>query len=300
MRKLLPLLSILILGGSFWACDENIEFGEDSPVYVVASWEGKDSVLGGRHYNFKMNIIATKGELDKLSVTSMDGFNGKKLLETVQLSGTQKAYEYDFEPPIFPEPMVEMELRVNVTNTLGNEWNGTKKYKVYTTDYTLTETDVTLVEIPAPGKSNGFRFINGKPAPINTEVIQDRTLQEVVIYRNTNNNNASKGILTYTGNVRFSRLDFDYANATYNSVVNQYQEQYSKYKTKLQESPSEAQEVLSHEIGNLTAGDVILIGTLDESNEKAYALGVMKVLQVPETNDQAGDIYHFAVKGMGR
>lgn len=290
MKKIFPLLAIILLGAFSWACDEDIQEGEESPVYIIATWAKKDSVIGGQHYLFKMDINSPKGTLDKLVMTSVDGYNGKQELETIQLSGTKKKMEYDFVLPIFPDSMVEMELRAKVSTNEGDEWEGTKKLKVFAADYTLTENEMNLVEIPAPGKYNGFRFSAGKPIAINTDVETEKTLQQVVIYYNKDqdNNVASKGIQTNATNVRFSRVNsFDYANAKYNSVLNTFRDRYN------------VGEIYTS-IGNLTVGDVILIGTIDETAKKAYALGVMKVFAVPETNDQATDIYRFGVKGMGR
>lgn len=285
MKKILSFITIILLGGMFWAC-EDLESGE-SPVYIDATWDQKDSVIGGQHYFFKMNINATKGSLDKLVMTSVDGYNGKQILETIQLNGTTKKYEYDFELPIFEDSVTEVQLRATVSNTEGDEWNGTKKLKVFAADYTLAESDLTLVEIPTPGKYNGFWFQGGKPKPFSTtdaDVPEDQ--QQVIIHYNDLNTAASKSITSKSGNVRFARVNsFDYTNAKYNSVLNTFRSRY------------QLQDVRGS-IGDLTAGDIILIGTVIDG--KAKALGVMKVVSVPETNDKDGDIYRFLVKGMGR
>lgn len=289
MKKIFPLLAIILLGAFNCACDEDIEEGAESPVYIVANWLKKDSVMGGQHYFFKMDINSPKGTLDKLVMTSVDGYNGKQELETIQLSGTKKKMEYDFQLPIFPDSLVEVQLRAKVTTNEGEEWEGTKTLKVFAADYTLTESEMNLVEIPAPGKYNGFRFTAGKPEAIST-LNTEKATQQVVIYYNKDqvDNVASKGIITNAANVRFSRVNsFDYANAKYNSVLNTFRDRYN------------VGEVYTS-IGNLTVGDVILIGTIDETAKKAYALGVMKVFAVPETNNQATDTYRFGVKGMGR
>lgn len=289
MKKLLSIVSILLLGGMFWACDEEVEMGDESPVYILANWAGRDSVLGGRHYLFKMDINAVAGELDKLVLTSFDGYNGMQTLQTIQLSGKKKIYEYDYMLPIFPDSVNEMWLRATVTNTIGNEWIGTKVLKVFAADYTLTESELTLVEITAAGKYNGFRFKNGKPERFSTDDSNvEESQQQVVIAKNENDNTASKGIQSKVSNIRFARVNsFDYANAKYNSVLNTFRDRYDVGET----YPS---------VGNLAVGDIILIGTVDESSKKATALGVMKVKKVPATNDQPGDEYVFLVKGMGR
>lgn len=290
MKKLFPLIAIILLGTVNWSCDETIEIGQESPVYIVANWIKKDSVIGGLHYFFKMDINAVNGNLNKLVMSTVDGYNGKRELETIELSGTKQKVEYDFELPIFPDSMVEVELRAKVTNTIGDSWEGTKKLKVFAADYALKETELNLVEIPAPGKYNGFRFTGGKPEPINTDVETEKSAQQVVIYydKDKEGNVASKGIRTSVSNIRFARVNsFDYSNAKYNSVLNTFRDRYTVGE-------------LYTSIGNLTAGDVILVGTIDEAAKKAYALGVFKVARVPETNDQESDIYRFLVKGMAR
>lgn len=289
MKKILPLITFAILSAFNWSCVENE--GDESPVYIMANWASKDSVLGGRHYFFKMEMVATQGTLDKLTMTAVDGYNGKRDLETIELNGgTKKKTEYDFLLPIFPDSLVEMELRATVRNSEGEEWTGTKKLKVFAADYALTENELALVEKPAPGKYNGFYFSAGKPEPINTEVVTDAERQHVVIYydKDKEDNVASKGIKTNTANVRMSRVNsFDYANAKYNSVLNTFSDRYN------------VGEVYTS-IGNLVVGDVILVGTVDETAKKAVALGVFKVESVPETNDKETDVYRFLVKGMGR
>lgn len=271
----------------FWACDEETEIGAEDPVYIVANWAGKDSVLGGRHYLFKMEMNAVQGNLDKLVMSSFDGYNGLQTLQTIQLSGTKQTIEYDYELPIFPDSVNEMWLRATVYNTKGDVWSGTRWLKVFAADYTLTESELTLVEIPAAGKYNGFRFKNGKPKRFNTEAADvDITQQQVVIEYKNNGNTASKGIQSKVASIRFAKVNsFDYANAKYNSVLNTFRDRYT------------VNEVYAS-IGNLAAGDIILIGTVDGG--KATALGVMKVVTVPETNDQPSDEYVFLVKGMGR
>ena len=272
----------------FWACDEDMDSSEESPVYIDAKWAGKDSVMGGHHYLFKMDINATKSTLDKLVMTSVDGYNGKQTLETMELSGTKKTYEYDFELPIFEDSVAEVQLRATVSNTDGDEWTGTKKLKVFAADYTLAESEMTLVEKPTPGKYNGFWFQGGKPKLFSTtdaDVPEDQ--QQVIIHYNDANTAASKSITSKSPNVQFARVTdkFDYINAKYNSVLNTFRSRYQ-----LQD--------VQGSIGDLTADDIILIGTVIDG--KAKALGVMKVVSVPETNDQTGDIYRFRVKGMGR
>ena len=289
MKKLLSIVSILLLGGMFWACDEDEDIGEESPVYILANWAKRDSVLGGRYISFKMELNASQGNLKELVLSSFDGYNGRQVLETKQLSGNKKIVEYDFELPIFPDSVTEMQLRATVTNTLGDEWSGTKYYKVFAADYTLTESELTLVEIPAAGKYNGFRFKNGRPERFSTEDNNvDVTQQHVVIEYKNNGSTASKGILSKVSNIRFAKVNsFDYANAKYNSVLNTFRDRYNVNETYAS-------------IGNLLPGDIILIGTVDEAAKKATALGVMKVVKVPETNDQPTDEYVFRVKGMGR
>ena len=289
MRKLLSIISILLLGGMFWACDEESEAGEESPVYILANWAGRDSVLGGRHIPFKMELNAVQGNLKELVQSSFDGYNGRQVLETMQLSGNKKTIEYDFLLPVFPDSVTEMQLRATVINTLGDEWNGTKHFKVFAADYTLTESELSLVEVPAVGKYNGFRFKNGKPERFSTlDANVDETQQHVVIALNENDNKASKGVSSKVPTVRFARVNsFDYANAQYNSVLNTFRSRYN-----LQD--------VSASMGNLAVGDIILIGNVDEGKKTATALGVMKVVAVPETNDQEGDVYRFLVKGMGR
>ena len=289
MKKLLSIVSILLLGGMFWACDEDEDIGEESPVYILANWAKRDSVLGGRYISFKMELNASQGNLKELVLSSFDGYNGRQVLETKQLSGNKKIVEYDFELPIFPDSVTEMQLRATVTNTLGDEWSGTKYYKVFAADYTLTESELTLVEIPAAGKYNGFRFKNGRPERFSTEDNNvDVTQQHVVIEYKNNGSTASKGILSKVSNIRFAKVNsFDYANAKYNSVLNTFRDRYNVNETYAS-------------IGNLLPGDIILIGTVDEAAKKATALGVMKVVTVPETNDQPTDEYVFLVKGMGR
>jgi hypothetical protein len=236
-----------------------------------------------------MNINAVKGELDKLVMTSVDGYNGRQVLETRKLSGKKEVYEFDFELPIFPDSVLDVDLRATITNTEGDEWTGHKWLKVFAADYSLTESDLTLVEIVSAGKYNGFWFRNGKPERFSTEDANvEVSQQQVVIAKNENDNTASKGIKSNVPNVRFARVNsFDYANAKYNSALNTFRDRYS------------VQEVYPS-IGSLTAGDVILIGTVDDAAKKANALGVMKVVQVPETNNQESDVYRFLVKGMGR
>ena len=289
MKKLLSIVSILLLGGMFWACDEDEDIGEESPVYILANWAKRDSVLGGRYISFKMELNASQGNLKELVLSSFDGYNGRQVLETKQLSGNKKIVEYDFELPIFPDSVTEMQLRATVTNTLGDEWSGTKYYKVFAADYTLTESELTLVEIPAAGKYNGFRFKNGRPERFSTEDNNvDVTQQHVVIEYKNNGSTASKGILSKVSNIRFAKVNsFDYTNAKYNSVLNTFRDRYNVNETYAS-------------IGNLLPGDIILIGTVDEAAKKATALGVMKVVTVPETNDQPTDEYVFLVKGMGR
>ena len=289
MKKLLSIVSILLLGGMFWACDEDEDIGEESPVYILANWAKRDSVLGGRYISFKMELNASQGNLKELVLSSFDGYNGRQVLETKQLSGNKKIVEYDFELPIFPDSVTEMQLRATVTNTLGDEWSGTKYYKVFAADYTLTESELTLVEIPAAGKYNGFRFKNGRPERFSTEDNNvDVTQQHVVIEYKNNGSTASKGILSKVSNIRFAKVNsFDYTNAKYNSVLNTFRDRYNVNETYAS-------------IGNLLPGDIILIGTVDEAAKKATALGVMKVVKVPETNDQPTDEYVFRVKGMGR
>ena len=291
MKKLLPFLAAICLGAIIWACDD--EGGEDekeSPVYIIADWYKKDSVIGGRHYFFKMEIQATQGTLEKLVMTAVDGYNGRRELETIELSGTKKKTEYDYLLPIFPDSVVEMELRATVTTSEGEEWNGSKKLKVFAADYTLTEQEFTLVEKPAPGKYNALRFSGGKPEAISTEDITDAAMQHLVIAYNKDqtDNVTSKGIRTYASNIRMARVNyFDYSNAKYNSVLNTFQDRYN------------VGEIYTS-IGDLKAGDIILIGTINESTKKATALAAIKVSKVPETNDQTDDTYSFLVKGMAR
>lgn len=288
MKKILPLITFAILSAFNWSCVENE--GDESPVYIMANWASKDSVLGGRHYFFKMEMVATQGTLDKLTMTAVDGYNGKRDLETIELNGgTKKKTEYDFLLPIFPDSLVEMELRATVRNSEGEEWTGTKRLKVFAADYALNETSFSLWENPTLGANNALYFSGGKASAINTGHDTDVTHHHVVIsYDENAGTAASKAIRTFAPNVRIVRTNnFDYANAKYNSVLNAFRDRYNVGDVKTF-------------INNITIGDVILVGTVDETAKKAVALGVFKVESVPETNDKETDVYRFLVKGMGR
>lgn len=286
MKKIFPIIAIVLLGVTNWACDEDTTIGEESPVYIVASWHQKDSVLGGRHYFFRMNINAAKGSLEKLVMTAVDGYNGKRDVETIELSGTKKKYEYDFLLPIFPDSVLEMELRATVSNDQGDEWTGTKKLKVFAADYTLTETPLELVENPAKG-NNAICLAGGKPEAICTDNT-DKSKQHVVLsYDPNGDNTALKRIITKASNIRFAKVNsFDYINAQYNSVLNTFSSQYKLGKTNTSD--------------DIAVGDIILVGTVDETTKTAVALGVMKIVAVPATNDQTTDAYQIHVKGMAR
>lgn len=290
MKKLLSFITIILLGGMFWACDEkDAEMGEESPVYVLANWAGRDSVRGGHHVNLSMEVNAVQGELDKLVLTSWDGIYGWQDLATYELSGKKETVDYDFEVPVFPDSMLDMRIRAVASNTKGDKWTGNKWYKVYAADYTLTESELTLVEKPVVDKNNGFRFVGGKPEAFSTKgaSVPEEQQQVVIDYdKDKADNIASKGLVSKDPNVRFTRVNsFYYANAKYNSVLNTFRDRYD-------------QKEVYPTIGGLTAGDIILIGTVTDG--KAKALGVMKVVSVPETNDQTTDVYRFLVKGMGR
>ena len=289
MKKFFPLFAIAIFSFSFWACDDDSDIGEESPVYIMADWAKADSVLGGRHYFFKMDINSPKGTLEKLVISSRDGYNGETKLETIELSGTRKKMEYDFLLPVFPDSVLEVQLRATVTNSIGDEWTGTKYLKVFAADYTLTETSFNLRENPALGANNALYFSGGKATDINTGNDTDETHHHVVIsYDKDAGTAASKAIRTFAPNVRMVRVNhFDYTNAKYNSVLNAFRDRYNVGDVKTF-------------INNIAVGDIILVGTVDEAAKRATALGVIKVSGVPETNNPESDIYTFLVKGMGR
>ena len=197
MKKFFPLFAIAIFSFSFWACDDDSDIGEESPVYIMADWAKADSVLGGRHYFFKMDINSPQGTLEKLVISSRDGYNGETKLETIELSGTRKKIEYDFLLPVFPDSVLEVQLRATVTNSIGDEWTGTKRLKVFAADYTLTETSFNLWENPALGANNALYFSGGKATDINTDNDTDETHHHVVIsYDKDAGTAASKAILT--------------------------------------------------------------------------------------------------------
>jgi len=285
MKKIIPILTLLILTAINWSCDRND--GDESPVYIIADWTTTDSVLGGRHYFFKMEMVATQGTLDKLTMTAVDGYNGKRDLETIELNGgTKKKYEYDYLLPIFPDSVVEMELRALVRSSEGEEWTGRKKLKVFAADYTLTETPLSLVENPAKG-NNAICLAGGKPEAICTENTDASKHHVVLSYDPNGDNTALRRIITKAPNIRFAKVNsFDYANAQYNIVLNTFSSQYKLGLTKTSD--------------DIAVGDIILVGTVDETAKTTVALGVMKIVAVPVTNDQAADVYQINVKGMAR
>lgn len=289
MKKLFPIIAIVLLGATIWSCDEDTTIGEESPVYIVSNWHKKDSIFGGSHYFFYMDIHAVKGNLKELVMTAVDRYNGKRDLETIELSGTKEKLEYDFFAPIFPDSMVEMELRATVSTDQGDKWTGTKKLKVFADDYTLTEKEIALVENPAKGLNNAICFEGGKPEAINTGHVTETSKHHVVIAydSNSNNNTASRAIRTYASNIRMSRMSFDYMNTTYNSLRRTFQERCNN-------------DDIYTSIDNLKEDDIILIGSYDDKYKKGTALGIIKVKSVPTTNDQDTDKYIFLVKGMAR
>ena len=284
MKRIFPLIATLLMFTFVTSCEKND--GDETPVYIEADWATVGQVTGGGHYLFKYTAIAVQGKLAKIIVKSYDPYDGLKELGTIELSGSKKTDEYDFLVPYFPEEVVEMELRMTVVNSDGEEWTGRKRLQVSNEDKVLTETTMNLVEIPAAGKYNGISFANGIAERINTEVSSDLSKQHVVIYRKSDlsDKTASKGILTKAENVRFARVNsFDYSGAKYNMLNKAFQDKYSSGQT-------------VETVGNLVAGDIILVGQIDEGTKKASALGVLKVGFVPETNDKETDVYVFNVK----
>ena len=283
MKRLFPLIAALLAFVFVTSCEKND--GDETPVYIEATWTGVDQVKGGTHYLFKYEAIAVQGKLSKLIVRSYDPYNGLKVLETIELSGTKKSDEFDFSVPVFSEELVDVELRMTVVNSDGEEWTGIKHLQVSNEDKNLTETTLSLVEKPGVGKYNCISFAESGPKLVNTDVSTDVNEQHVVIYPNSDpeETKATKGIMAKAPKVRFAKVNsFDYANSKYNMLNKAFQEKYT------------AGQVVDNL--KVSAGDIILVGQIDEGTKTSTALGVMKVTAVPETNDKDTDIYTFAVK----
>ena len=283
MKHLLPVMAILAIGSIFTSCltDE----GDASPVYGIANWYGKDSVIGGSHYLFNIEAHAYKGTLSEMTISSYNPVDGLKEQVKLPLSGTKYTYEFDYLTPILTDSVTEVQLRVQIKNSEGDTWNGTKYLKVFTSDFRLKEiTGLVIYEKPAINHPNALNLMGGGAQPIVTTVEKYDSIKNVVAYYDeTAGDDMSYAFYTESQTEKANVSNFNYAEASYKSVRSAFQNAAD----------------LSRTVSNLKENDIILVGTIDGSSTRT-PLAAIRIIRIIDNEGKADDRYELNVKTMQR
>lgn len=288
MKKIIPLIMAIGISLCNISC---MEGGEDqSPVYGIASWFTTDSINGGEFRSFTIKAYATKGTLKDISFSTFDSQEGYKQLETIEISGTEYKCEYIFKAPILAEEVSNVQLRVRIRTNEGETWQGTKTWKVFTSDFPLKEaTGITLYEKPAIGHNNALNLMGGGLQPINTTIEKFDSIKNVVTYYDPEGGDAmSLGFLTESqtenANIYMGKAtNYNYAEATYKSALSAYQNTAT----------------LSRSVSDLKEDDIILVGLISSTAIKT-PLAVIRIVRIIDEEGKDNDRYEINVKTMQR
>ena len=288
LKHFLPILAILSISSIITACLSND--GDESHVYGVSTWYSKDSVVGGSHYLFNVEAHATNGTLTEMNISSYDPIQGLKDLAKVPLSGTKYTYEYDYLVPILADSVTEVQLRVQIKNSEGETWNATKYLKVFTSDFRLKEiTGLLIYEKPSINRPNALNFMGGGAQPIVTTVEEKDSIKNFIAYYDEQTGDAmSKAFYTKSQeknyNVYMAKMsNFDYAGATYKSVLNACQNAAD----------------LGRGVSNLKENDIVIVGLID-GNSLRTPLAAVRIVRILDEAGKENDCYELNVKTMQR
>lgn len=289
LKHFLPILAILSISSIITACLTND--GDESHVYGVSTWYSKDSVVGGSHYLFNVEARATNGTLTEMNISSYDPIQGLKDLAKVPLSGTKYTYEYDYLVPILADSVTEVQLRVQIKNSEGETWNATKYLKVFTSDYRLKEiTGLVIYEQPTLTHPNALNLMGGGAQPIVTTLEEKDSIKNVVAYYDRLEGGDEMSCAFYTlsqeknYNVYMAKMsNFDYAGATYKSVLNAFQNAAD----------------LGRNVTDLKQGDIVIVGLID-GNSLRTPLAAVRIVRILDEAGKENDCYELNVKTMQR
>ena len=290
LKHFLPILAILSISSIITACLSND--GDESHVYGVSTWYSKDSVVGGSHYLFNVEARATNGTLTEMNISSYDPIQGLKDLAKVPLSGTKYTYEYDYLVPILADSVTEVQLRVQIKNSEGETWNATKYLKVFTSDFRLKEiTGLLIYEEPTnnPNRPNALNLMGGGAQPIVTMLETKDSIKNVVAsFDPLSGDDMSCAFYTLSQeknyNVYMAKMsNFDYAGATYKSVLNAFQNAAD----------------LGRGVSNLKENDIVIVGLID-GNSLRTPLAAVRIVRILDEAGKEDDRYELNVKTMQR
>ena len=290
LKHFLPILAILSISSIITACLSND--GDESHVYGVSTWYSKDSVVGGSHYLFNVEAHATNGTLTEMNISSYDPIQGLKDLAKVPLSGTKYTYEYDYLVPILADSVTEVQLRVQIKNSEGETWNATKYLKVFTSDYRLKEiAGLVIYEEPTnnPNRPNALNLMGGGAQPIVTMLETKDSIKNVVAsFDPLSGDDMSYAFHTESQeknyNVYMAKMsNFDYAGATYKSVLNAFQNAAD----------------LGRGVNDLKPGDIVIVGLID-GNSLRTPLAAVRIVRILDEAGKENDCYELNVKTMQR
>lgn len=289
LKHFLPILAILSISSIITACLSND--GDESHVYGVSTWYSKDSVVGGSHYLFNVEAHATNGTLTEMNISSYDPIQGLRDLTKVPLSGTKYTYEYDYLVPILADSVTEVQLRVQIKNSEGETWNGTKYLKVFTSDFRLKEiTGLLIYEKPSINHPNALNFMGGGAQPIVTTFEEKDSIKNFVAEYDRLEGGDDISCAFYTlsqeknYNVYMAKMsNFDYAGATYKSVLNAFQNAAD----------------LGRGVNKLKQGDIVIVGLID-GNSLRTPLAAVRIVRIIDEAGKENDCYELNVKTMQR
>lgn len=289
LKHFLPILAILSISSIITACLSND--GDESHVYGVSTWYSKDSVVGGSHYLFNVEAHATNGTLTEMNISSYDPIQGLKDLAKVPLSGTKYTYEYDYLVPILADSVTEVQLRVQIKNSEGETWNATKYLKVFTSDFRLKEiTGLLIYEKPSINHPNALNFMGGGAQPIVTTFEEKDSIKNFVAEYDRLEGGDDISCAFYTlsqeknYNVYMAKMsNFDYAGATYKSVLNAFQNAAD----------------LGRGVNKLKQGDIVIVGLID-GNSLRTPLAAVRIVRIIDEAGKENDCYELNVKTMQR
>lgn len=269
MNKLIGILAICSSLVVFSNCTDD---EEASPITVFTDLRNNTVVYSNEIYELTVETNSIYGPLDKITITSFDSQRGLTTLLDSTVNKESVSFKYFYRAPMLDIDSTNVKLTFRATNTNGDLQETARTIKVIKRDYLLQETaGITLYSIETDEHPNALCLETLRPIMYS---LADSADIDLFIPTETGYQENIPTEWHTNTNIYFAKANnFDYGNATYQSVTETY-----------------AATISNPKIKGLKANDIILAGRGNK------AVCVIKIIQIFDEPGCENDRYIINIK----
>lgn len=266
------LIATLIFCSSLITFSNCTDDDDASPITVFTDLRNNTVIYSNEICEITIETNSIHGPLNKINVSSFDSQRGVIALLDSIVNKESVTFKYFYKAPMLDTDSTNVKLTFSATNINGDSQETSRTIKVIKRDYLLQETaGITLYSVETDEHPNALCLENLRP--IMYSLADSADIDLFIPYETASETTIPTEWHTNT-NIYFARANnFDYGNATYQSVTETY-----------------AATISNPKIKGLKANDIILAGRGNK------AICVIKIVQIFDETGNENDRYIINIK----